>query len=265
MSTLVATANESEAQPTDRTHQWKRLLCVLFFCSGFPALIYQLTWQRALFRIFGVNAESVTVVVAAFMVGLGLGCLAGGWLSRRRSIPLLPLLASIELLTGLFGLVSLRIFDWVGDLTIGVPLMATAAVSLALVAVPTVLMGATLPVLVGHLVRRSGSVGSAVGLLYYVNTLGAGAACLACATILFPFLGMQGAVYAAVAVNGVVAIGAIAAYLREPHDPTAATPNTRTARAALAPALGLCPLLALAGIGGFISLSYEIFFFRTIS
>ena len=32
-----------------------RALCVLFFFSGFPALIYQLTWQRALFRIFGVN------------------------------------------------------------------------------------------------------------------------------------------------------------------------------------------------------------------
>jgi spermidine synthase len=40
-----------------------RLVCVLFFFSGFPALIYQLTWQRELFRIFGVNTESVTLVV----------------------------------------------------------------------------------------------------------------------------------------------------------------------------------------------------------
>src|SRR6201987_4266608 len=161
-----------------------KVLCILFFFSGFPALIYQLTWQRALFRIFGVNAESVTIVVAAFMLGLGLGSLAGGWLSRRRGIPLLPLLAGIELLTGAFGLVSLKIFDFVSEFTIGVPLVATAAASLALVAIPTLLMGGTLPVLVGHLVRRSGSVGGAVGLLYYVNTLGAGAACLACAAII---------------------------------------------------------------------------------
>jgi spermidine synthase len=35
--------------------QWTRVLCVLFFFSGFPALIYQLVWQRTLFRIFGVN------------------------------------------------------------------------------------------------------------------------------------------------------------------------------------------------------------------
>jgi predicted membrane-bound spermidine synthase len=76
-------------------------------------------------------------------------------------------------------------------------------------------MGATLPLLVSHLVRRSGNVGSAVGLLYYVNTLGAGAACLVCTVLLFPFLGMQGAVYAAVAMNGTVAVGALVAHWRD--------------------------------------------------
>src|SRR5579862_6413789 len=50
----------------------------LFFLSGFPALIYQIVWQRTLFIIYGVNVESVTVVVTAFMLGLGLGSLVGG-------------------------------------------------------------------------------------------------------------------------------------------------------------------------------------------
>src|SRR5712671_7024840 len=81
-----------------------RLLCVLFFFSGFPALIYQLTWQRSLFRIFGVNTESVTIVVTAFMVGLGLGSLAGGWISRRVAVGPLLLLGVIELATAAFGL-----------------------------------------------------------------------------------------------------------------------------------------------------------------
>src|SRR5439155_2563781 len=92
------------------------------------------------------------------------------------------------------------------------PLPAMATVNLGLVIVPTLLMGATLPVLVSHLARRSGNVGSAVGLLYYVNTLGAGAACLVCTLLLFPFLGMQGAVYAAVAMNGAVGAGALVAH-----------------------------------------------------
>ncbi|MGD0334100.1 MAG: fused MFS/spermidine synthase [Xanthobacteraceae bacterium] len=265
MTTLELTSNHADARRIDRLVQWTRVLCVLFFFSGFPALIYQLTWQRALFRIFGVNIESVTIVVTAFMLGLGLGSLAGGWLSKRRGIPLLPLLGGIELMTGAFGLVSLKIFDRVSAFTAGLPLPATAAVSLALVIVPTLLMGATLPVLVGHLVRRSGHVGSALGLLYYVNTLGAGAACFACAAFLFPFVGMQGAVYAAVGINAAVAAGAFVAYWRDRRDPTIAIADTPAASVARQPLLGLGPALALAGAGGFVSLSYEIFFFRTVS
>src|ERR1700728_1897669 len=82
---------------TARLPAWTRILCALFFFSGFPALIYQLTWQRELFRIFGVNSESVTIVVTAFMLGLGLGSLAGGWVSKQRWISLLPLLAALGL------------------------------------------------------------------------------------------------------------------------------------------------------------------------
>src|SRR5215213_9328436 len=93
-----------------------RMLCVLFFFSGFPALIYQLTWQRSLFRIFGVNTESVTIVVTAFMLGLGLGSLAGGWISKRQNVKPLLLLGMIELMTAAFGLVSLMIFEQVGHL-----------------------------------------------------------------------------------------------------------------------------------------------------
>src|ERR1700676_4751746 len=59
------------------------LLSTLFLCSGMPALIYQVVWQRVLFGIYGVNAESVAAVVSAFMLGLGLGGLLGGWLSSR--------------------------------------------------------------------------------------------------------------------------------------------------------------------------------------
>src|SRR5262249_44897794 len=216
-----------------------------------------------------VNIESVTIVVTAFMLGLGLGSLAGGWLSKRARIPLLPLLAAIELLTGAFGLVSLDIFERVGALTVGLPLTATAIAALALVLVPTWRRGAPLPLRVGHLVRRSGRVGGAVGLLYYVNTLGAGAACLAATVLIFPFVGMQGAVAVAVAVNGAVALGALVMHWRTRRDPVIAAlaPSDEAPRwrAAPSPMLARSAVLALAAAGGFVSLSYEIFFFRTVS
>lgn len=247
------------------TARLSRTLGVLFFCSGFPALLYQLVWQRALFRLFGVNVESVTVIVTAFMLGLGLGSLAGGWLSRR-AVPLLPLLAAIELGTAAFGLASPAVFDAAGEAFLGASLPVTALVALALVLVPTLLMGATLPVLTAHLVRRTASVGGAVGFLYDVNTLGAGVACLAATAVVFPFLGNLGALRAAAAINVAVAAGAVAIHLRaRPGVPRAAPAPPRARGEARAGGLGPAAALALAAASGLVALSYELFFFRTVS
>ncbi|MEP6872786.1 MAG: spermidine synthase [Burkholderiales bacterium] len=237
----------------------------LFFFSGFPALVYQLVWQRALFRIFGVNIESVTIVVTAFMLGLGFGALAGGWLSKHRALPLLLLLATIEAVTGAFGLYSLFIFERVGDWVLGASLPLTALTTLGLVIVPTLLMGATLPLIVGHLVRRFGNVGAVVGQLYHFNTLGAGAACLACAVLLFPVLGMQGSVWVAVGFNAAVALGAIAAHRFDRARMQLALSDPPPIQSASRPALSFPVVLAMSCAGGLVSLSYEIFFFRTMS
>src|SRR5208283_2628751 len=94
----------------------------LFFFSGFPALIYQIVWERALFALYGVNVESVTVVVTGFLFGLGLGSLLGGRISRISGMPLLALFGIAELGTALYGLLSLRLFDWIGYYTAGVSL-----------------------------------------------------------------------------------------------------------------------------------------------
>jgi predicted membrane-bound spermidine synthase len=49
------------------------VLAAAFFLSGAAALIYQVTWQRLLALHSGVGIYSVAMIVAAFMVGLGLG------------------------------------------------------------------------------------------------------------------------------------------------------------------------------------------------
>src|SRR3954467_14545512 len=137
MTSIDLPAATSTAATSARQSQQLRILCVLFFFSGFPALVYQLVWQRELFLIFGVNIEAVTIVVAAFMLGLGFGSLAGGWLSKRHGMPLLLLLAAIEMLTAAFGLASLPLFRKVSEIAIGLSLPATAIASLALVIAPT--------------------------------------------------------------------------------------------------------------------------------
>jgi spermidine synthase len=181
-------------------------LLLVFLASGFAALLYQVAWQRSLFTIFGTNVESVTVVVTGFMLGLGLGSLAGGAVSADPRRPLLPIFACVELATGLYGFVSLDLFRWVGDHGLGTSTAGTAALSLLLVLIPTLLMGATLPLLVAHTVRVSGHVGRAVAVLYAVNTLGAAAGSLAGALYLLGALGLSGSVRLAAGLN--MAIGA---------------------------------------------------------
>ncbi|KYH01897.1 fused MFS/spermidine synthase [Bradyrhizobium sp. DOA1] len=261
MTTVELPAN-APAQTSAAPHV--RILCILFFFSGFPALIYQLTWQRSLFRIFGVNSESVTIIVTAFMLGLGLGSLCGGWISRRTNVRPLLLLGVIEFATAAFGLASLQIFEKVGALVADLPLPALAAINLVLVLVPTLLMGATLPILVAYLARLSGQIGDAVGTLYFVNTLGAGAACLVCAILIFPFLGMHAAITIAAGINIAVGAGAIAAHALPGRSTTNDSPTSANA-SDTPPILGTGLVVLLAMAGGFISLSYEIYLFRVMS
>ncbi|MEO2194945.1 MAG: hypothetical protein ABGY72_02480 [bacterium] len=150
-------------------------LAVIFFLSGAAALIYQIAWQRALFVIYGLDAVSSTIVVTAFMLGLGLGSLAGGVLSRTYPAATVPLFAGSELGIGLFGFFSLDLFNVVAGWTVGIGYLATGIAAFLLVVIPTTLMGATLPLLVAHLSTLSGNVGRSVGTLYFANTLGAAA------------------------------------------------------------------------------------------
>ena len=102
-----AVKQRSQATSSSQPATW---LYVFFFISGFPALLYQIVWQRALFTLYGVNIESVTMVVTAFMLGLGLGSLVGGALSRARRLPLLQVFGLVELLIASYGMFSLKTF-----------------------------------------------------------------------------------------------------------------------------------------------------------
>src|SRR5262249_30700435 len=145
------------------------------------------------------------------MLGLGIGCLGGGWLASRR-IPLAPLLALLAAASSALGFFSLALFERLGDLVAGLSPAAATGLTLGPALPPSTMMGPGLPLLVGHLAQRSNSVGAAAGLICFVTMLGAGAACLAAITLLFPFLGLQNTVNIAAALNAAIAAGALAAH-----------------------------------------------------
>jgi len=130
-------------------------------------------WQRVLSLYFGVDVYSTAVTVGAFMAGLGLGSLLSGILADRTT-HLARLYAAIEASLGVFGALSLSIFTAVGQHLAGRPLSTVAWASFALLVIPTMLMGMTLPVMSRILVSEI-ALGGPIARLYGLNTLGAAA------------------------------------------------------------------------------------------
>jgi predicted membrane-bound spermidine synthase len=186
----------------------------LFFASGFAALLYQIAWQRVLFGWYGVDLDSVSAIVAIFMLGLGAGAVVGGWLADRFASRRILLFALIELTIGAFGVFSLDIIDGVGALFPAESIPRLVVLTFLVFAVPTCAMGATLPVLVTELVERTQNVGLSTGTLYFVNTLGAASGAFAAGQVLLPLGGLDGLVAVAAMLNLLVAGIAYAAFRR---------------------------------------------------
>jgi len=242
------------------------LVGIAFFLSGAAALIYQVTWQRLLALHSGVGIYSVAMIVAAFMVGLGLGSHLGGVLSVRLP-PRTALLAfaTLELAIGFFGLASGRLYyDWLYLRAGGLYATSWRAAILHFVslALPTILMGMSLPLLVRAMVRDTTHAARTVGLLYGVNVLGACAGALVTPWVLVRFYGVREALLVAGAANLLAAFVGLTA-LRAPQTPTPPAVGLPPERPGPA-TLRLSAWAAFFALSGFCALSLEIVWFRII-
>lgn len=187
---------------------------VLFFGSGFAALLYQLAWQRTLFGWYGVELDSVSAIVSIFMLGLGVGALIGGWLADKVAQRRILLFSAVELTIGAFGVVSLSIIDAVGASFPALALPYIVMATFVLLILPTCAMGATLPILVIELVDRNGKVGVSTGYLYFVNTLGAALGAYASGYFLLARIDLTSIVQLAATINFLIGISAALLFKR---------------------------------------------------
>ncbi|PYQ48800.1 MAG: hypothetical protein DMF78_20360, partial [Acidobacteria bacterium] len=123
------------------------------------------------------------------------------------------LFALCELGVAAYGALSCRLlYDWLYVRWGGLftePLRA-GALQFASLAVPTVLMGMSLPLLARAMVRDVETASDTIGFLYGINVLGAAAGALVTPWVLIRYAGIRAAVMVAVAANvlaGMAAIG----------------------------------------------------------
>ncbi len=178
----------------DRIHNFGSIkgIQTAFFLSGFSALIYQVAWQRRLIDLLGSNAESVAVIIAIFMAGLGLGSILADVLIDKLSPFGLRIFCIFEVVIGLLGLISIPLLDHLSRTLASVPQGPTLIAFVSLILLPpTVLMGATLPVLAEILKPKLHHFNETVGRLYSVNALGSASASLFTALVLFGVFGIK--------------------------------------------------------------------------
>ena len=179
-----------------------------FFLSGFSALAYQTAWQRMLGAFVGSDSVATTIIVGAFLFGLGIGSLIGAFLADRLSLRgALRSFGLCELGVGAFACFSRTVYYdlFFGQLAnvAGDPLSSSLVVLLALL-LPTALMGMSLPLLSRVVVDTIDRASARIGWLYGLNTLGAATGALLTGWVLIGTLGFAITVYAAAALNFVI-------------------------------------------------------------
>jgi predicted membrane-bound spermidine synthase len=174
---------------------------LLTFFTGFTALVYEVTWHFYLANLLGSQARSASLVLATFLGGLAIGYNLFGRFSQRRSPrSLVMLCGALEAAIGIWAL----IFPWLHDLfwhvqfvTFGSSgsIFADLLVAAGLVGAPTIMMGASLPLLTQGLSRGVDDAAPFHAKVYVVNTLGAFAGTVCAGFVLIPWLGLSATMF----------------------------------------------------------------------
>jgi spermidine synthase len=251
------------------------LVAALFLVSGATGLLYEVAFSKLLGYIFGATAYAVSTVLAAFMGGLALGAHFGGKNAARIGRPLL-VYGALEMVVGAVCAVSPGAFTLLTDAYVALArsapgslatlTAARAGLTALVVVVPTVAMGATLPLLsrvvAGELglLQGGASPGKRLAGLYAINTAGGAFGALASAYAILPELGVRGTMRAAAVANvaiGLIAILAARSSASPSNDPAPAK-TASAAPAAESPLPDERLLLALALASGFLVFAAEV-------
>lgn len=254
---------------------------LLFFASGVAGLVYEVSWVRQIGNVFGNTVTSASLVTAVFMCGLGIGSFRAGIAADRAPDParLLRAYALAELMIGACGLALLVLLPRLGAISASLSTytrgpegwyaastgteVLRCLVAALLVGPPSLLMGATLTLLVRAIMMRPDEAGHRIGVLYGVNTAGAALGALACDVFLVPRLGIAGTQQVAITLNFAVAIVAWrAGNAPDTSAPRATTreepQDARTRRATMLASVALA-------LSGFAALGMELVWFRFLS
>ena len=199
------------------------VLLVGYGMSGMAALSYEVAWSRALSLAVSSSVYAFSLMLTAFILGLAIGSMAlSRFADRWRDAA--AVLGVTELAIGITALAISPAFGWLPLHLGGVVIemgrafwklqLTEFGVLLAVMLVPTTLMGMAFPLAARAYAAVRGGVSRPVGSIYAANTLGSIAGAFLAGFVLIPAIGMRGTILAAVVVNTAVGVGLLAAAVK---------------------------------------------------
>ncbi|MFY0565660.1 fused MFS/spermidine synthase [Archangium lansingense] len=257
----------------------------LFFLSGLSGILFQVLWTRIFTYLLGGTTQSVSAVITAFMLGLGVGSYFFGRLVDGRARRPLVLYGLLELGVALSGLVAFYAFQHIESLYAVLYTRAPHAtikwlvflIAFVFISIPATLIGGTLPAIVRHAVTHAEGVKSALGRLYAINSLGSSAGAILMLGLVWG-IGYESSYHVALLLNSGTGLAALVMARREPRvEATEAryphpvplpegegSSGERAGERVVAGGASARVLLPAFALSGFCALAYEVIWFRTL-
>lgn len=245
---------------------------ILYFFTGFSALIYQVVWARMLLLTFGSTVLANTIVIVVFMLGLGIGGLYfGTYVDKIRNPQRLFSLLQIGI--GLFSSLLVFIFPQLPyfykviitsfQLSQTNSLFTIFLIAFLLLFFPTFLMGGTFPVMNRIYIQRDTEIKKGIGLLYGFNTLGGVLGALLSGFFFIRNFGFALTQLIAVFINLIIGIFMLWRRTVLKKIPERESGDFKSGKSEPFNLTQLLPLFA--GLTGFASLACEVFWIRALS
>ncbi len=195
-----------------------RIAIFTAFASGFITMLYELTWIRLLSNILGSTTYSFTVMLIAFISGIAIGSYIVSMVINKIK-NLVAFLALCQVGTAISIILILPVYQrlpyYLLKLSAMIPneaenfpvfLSLEFLFCFAIMILPTILSGMSLPVASRIANRDMLVLGKSIGGIFSINTIGAVAGVLITGLVLIPFLGVKQSIEFGAVLNGLIGL-----------------------------------------------------------
>ncbi len=199
--TADATANDTPRAPLFVMPAGTAPIYLTIALSGMTALGAEVIWTRLLSLTLGATVYTFSLILAAFLAGLGIGSSVGSMIARLTPSPRMALAWCQALLIVAIGWAAISLSNWLPwwpiqptlDYTPGALFQLDFVRSLWVVLPGACLWGASFPLALAAVAPSEKDSARLVGSVYAANTVGAIVGSLVTALVLIAWVGTQNA------------------------------------------------------------------------